>query len=52
MKKIVHCHCCGRPAVDREGKPKKAPVCWTCINHGGSSERRCSQYPHRNKEQQ
>ena len=44
MKTIVKCCCCGKPAVDDKGKSKKAPICWNCIKHGGSVERKCSKH--------
>ena len=43
-KKIVTCRCCKKPAVDRNGKPKKAPICWDCICNAGSVERKCSEH--------
>lgn len=41
MKTRTKCHCCKRPAIDANGKQKKARVCWNYIRNGGSIERKC-----------
>ena len=41
-KAVVLCHCCKRPATDRDGKPKRAPICHACIQRSGSTERPCA----------
>jgi hypothetical protein len=32
--------------MDKDGKPKTAPICWDCICHGGSVERKCNRRRH------
>ena len=46
--KYVRCHCCGCIALDRDGNVKRAPICWFCIEHGGSVERKCEQHKGKN----
>lgn len=46
------CHCCRRPATNRNGDPKTQAVCstqaicWQCIVEGGSTTRVCALHPH------